>query len=166
MTYRHSEIVWFHEHPVQLDLPNDGKRMLQPYAYWWRHKGIEHSWVIPVGFEHNGASIPRLVRSAIDPAPFARAAPFHDRGYHFNGWLPEDEHMMRDPDTGDWYDAHRGLDGTLRRPWTRSDLDRLFFRMLREDPMGPPSWQRRVAYWAVRIGGLRAWHNANGVTHV
>ena len=101
--------------------------------------------VVPEGFPHDFASVPRLLWTLIAPLDLGIASIFHD-----------------------WLYRHAGRVGTLRwtgeredpwtpveTPWTRRDADRLFARMMREQ--GVVRWRRRAAYLAVRWFAGSAW---------
>ena len=156
------DVVWFPGHPEQLHLCQERYRLIRPYGYEWRTSGERHRWILPVGWEHDGASVPDLARPFVPRRTLERAAPHHDRAYHCQGMLPVGEHVRWDRTRREWRDALTGAFAADRTPWSRRDADRLFARMAREDPLGPSIWQRRMAYRAVRVAGVWAWHRRKG----
>ena len=88
------------------------------------------SFVIPRGFESDGASVPRFFWRVVCPPldhRAVRAGVAHDYIYRTQ---PED--------------------------WTRREADLMFLAFLIED--GLPPFRAKLAYWGVRIGGGRAWN--------
>lgn len=89
-------------------------------------------FVIPVGFESDGASVPRvlwrLIFPPIDPVALP-AAVVHD-------------YIYREQPEG----------------WTRDRADTLFLRLLIAD--GVARWRAWLAWLGVRIGGWAAWESA------
>ena len=88
-----------------------------------------HVFVVPAGFEFDGASIPRffrrLIGSPLDPE-IARAGRDHDFIYR-----------------------------TQLQGWTRKDADLMFLCWLIEDGLEP--WRAQLAYRGVRLFGWIAW---------
>lgn len=116
-------------------------------VYTWRHAEpgapeAVYRLVVPEGFRHDFASVPRLLWALVAPLDLGLASLFHD-----------------------WLYRHRGRVETLRwtapgweavgEPWTREDADRLFGRLMREQ--GVARWRRRAAYLAVRAFAGGAW---------
>lgn len=100
---------------------------------------------IPVGYEFDGASVPRAFYNVLarftDSLP---AAMVHDYRY----------------------DPTPGADGLKRRELTRAEADREFYNNLRSAGVG---WRRaQLAYRAVRLFGWRPWNagTKKGVVNV
>ena len=127
--------------PRQTLLPDLRRfRLADEATYTWRHApeggaaGV-YRLVVPAGFDHDFASVPRPLWVLVAPVDLGIASIFHD-----------------------WLYARGGLVETLRwaggtwepaaTPWTREDADRLFGRLMREQ--GVVRWRRRAAYLAVR----------------
>ena len=119
--------------PIKLEIHHtdargDFARTLYPTKFVFRG----HVFVVPRGFEYDGASVPRIFRPAVcsplDPEA-ARAGLAHD-------WIYR----------------------TRPAGWTRAEADLMFLCFLLED--GLPPCRALKAYLGVRIGGRRAW-NAN-----
>lgn len=141
--------VCFPDYPHQLDLGRRRKRLLSPYRYEWTEHGVHYRLTAPKGFEHDGASVPRIVWSLLPPHSLDRSAVFHDLAYQRGGEFRPGEYQMWMPG-GDWKDVDL--------PWSRARADKFFRRLLGEDPKGPEEHSRAGAYWAVRIGGaFGAW---------
>ena len=133
--------------PRQILLPDLRRfRLADEVAYTWRHveastEGV-YRLVVPEGFEHDFASVPRPLWALVAPIDLGIASIFHD-----------------------WLYVRAGRVGTLRwagagwepvaTPWTREDADRLFGRLMREQ--GVARWRRRAAYLAVRVVAGRFW---------
>jgi len=104
-------------------------RLLEPVFY---HVGAEDSDVVvmvPVGFETDFASVPRLARGLIPSlGPWARPAIIHDYLYYSGG---------------DW------------GRFTRLECDRIFLEAM--EVVKVPAWQRTIMFRAVRIGGGGGW---------
>jgi hypothetical protein len=86
-------------------------------------------FVVPAGFESDGASVPRFLWNLISPqiAPETlRAAVAHD-------------FLYREQVPG----------------WTRKDADEMFYDLIRED--GLSWWRSKLAYTGVRLFGAGAW---------
>ena len=86
-------------------------------------------FIVPAGFECDGASVPRFLWSSVSPAidpRTIRAAVVHDYLYRN---APEN--------------------------WTRKDADELFYDFIRED--GLSWWASQKAYWGVRMFGGSSW---------
>lgn len=90
----------------------------------------ERTFVIPAGFESDGASVPRFFWRIIFP--------------------PLDHRAIRAGVAHDWIYRNQPPG------WTRKDADRMFRQFLIED--GLPKFRARLAYWGVRLGGWRAWN--------
>ena len=87
------------------------------------------SFVIPRGFESDGASVPRFFWRLVCP--------------------PLDHHAVRAGVAHDYIYREQPPD------WTRKEADKMFLCFLIED--GLPPLQARLAYWGVRLGGWIAW---------
>ena len=91
----------------------------------------EKSFLIPRGFESDGASIPRCFWRFIAP--------------------PLDEKFVRAGISHDFiYRTHP--DG-----WTKKEADWMFYLFLLED--GVKFWRATLAYWAVALFGGKAWES-------
>ena len=88
------------------------------------------SFVIPRGFESDGASVPRFFWRLVCP--------------------PLDHRAVRAGVAHDW------IYRTQPEDWTRKEADKMFLCFLIED--GLPPFRARLAYWGVRLGGWRAWN--------
>ena len=88
------------------------------------------AFVIPRGFESDGASVPRFFWRLVCP--------------------PVDPHAVRAGVAHDWiYRAQPA-------GWTRKEADKMFLCFLIEDGLSP--FRARLAYWGVRLGGWAAWN--------
>lgn len=96
-------------------------------AVKWR----DRMFVIPAGFECDGASVPRFLWSSVSP--------------------------QIDPCTLRGAVAHDYLYREKVPGWTREEADRLFYDFIRED--GLPAVRSILAYWGVRLFGKGAWHS-------
>lgn len=84
---------------------------------------------VPVGFESDGASVPRFFWRVVFP--------------------PGDEHALRAAFFHDWiYRTHPA-------GWSRAAADNLFYSLLVAD--GVPKTRAKLAYWGVRLFGSRCW---------
>lgn len=135
--------------PRQILLPDLRRFLLaEPVTYTWRHaepdgpEGI-YRLVVLEGFEHDFASVPRLLWALIAPLDLGIASIFHDWIYQHAGRV-ETLHWTG----GDSWEP-------VGEPWTRRDADRLFARLMREQ--GVVSWRRRAAYLAVRVFAGSFW---------
>jgi len=98
-------------------------------VYTLREPLYYREMVVPVGFESDGASVPRFCWRLVFPPgdPLAlRAAFLHDFIYR-----------------------------THPAGWTRAQADALFRDVLIAD--GVPKWRAYLAWSGVRIGGAKAW---------
>ena len=126
--------------PRQTLLPDLRRfRLADEATYTWRHApeggaaGV-YRLVVPEGFDHDFASVPRPLWSIIAPVDLGIASIFHD-------WLYVNAGRV---ETLRWTGAWT----PVATPWTREDADRLFARLMREQ--GVARWRRRAAYLAVR----------------
>lgn len=103
----------------------DFARTLFPHKFKFRG----HVFVIPRGFDFDGASIPRMFRSSV-------ASPL-------------------DPETARAGCAHDFIYRAQPEGWTRADADLMFLCFLLED--GLPINRALKAYFAVRLFGWLAW---------
>ena len=87
------------------------------------------SFLIPKGFESDGASVPRFFWRLVCP--------------------PVDPHAVRAGVAHDYIYRVQPAD------WTRADADRMFVCFLIED--GLPPFRAKLAYWGVRLFGGRIW---------
>ena len=129
-------------------------RLVEPLIY----EGARDSWEVPVGFETDFASIPRVARAIYAPdGPWAPAAVIHDFLY------------VEAPDV---HRTWRKFDGEpttiadsagipLFRPITRGESDRVFYRAMGDLAEMPgvsiSRFSRRVIYRAVALFGGWAW---------
>jgi len=106
-----------------------------PNGYWVVEASLlyvdSHYGLITVekGFETDLASIPKFIRSIVDPsAPYIKEpAVVHD-------WI------------------YRGY---TAKTFNRKDADRLFYRGMRSNGI---SWiKAKIMYWAVRLFGVSSW---------
>lgn len=93
------------------------------------------SFVIPAGFESDGASVPRFFWRIVCP--------------------PTDPQAVRAGVAHDW------IYRTQPEGWTREEADKMFYDLLVED--GMLRCRARLAYLGVRIGGWRAWNENRAV---
>jgi hypothetical protein len=100
--------------------------------------------VVPAGFRHDFASVPRPLWVLISPLDLGNASIFHDWLYRHRGGVAT---LRRAPGETAW--------SPVTTPWTRRDTDRLWARIMREQ--GVAKWRRRAAYRAVRLCGRSAW---------
>ena len=142
-------VVWFADHPYQIHQRGDGAQLLAPYGHAWIDDGVAYRWILPVGFVHDGGSVPDLARPIVPKRTLDRVAPHHDRGYRMLGVLPENECQRWCPLREEWVDHPV--------PWSRKALDSFMGVMMREDPDGPGRFQRRWVWRAIRVGGWWAW---------
>lgn len=87
------------------------------------------SFVIPAGFESDGASVPRFFWRIVCP--------------------PTDPQAVRAGVAHDW------IYRTQPKGWTRAEADKMFYDLLVED--GMYRCRARLAYLGVRLGGGFAW---------
>ena len=114
--------------PIEVERHSEDKKgniftLLSPLHYG----GID----VPVGFDSDGASVPRALWGAVFPAEDNRAmfgAIFHDFCYR------------KHPAT-----------------WDKSSADNAFHYLLIEG--GVPSFRANLAYWGVRLFGKKAWRD-------
>lgn len=145
-------------------------RLLGEAVYVWRHPApVERAgrsrprWtgpgepasiyrlVVPEGFEHDFASVPRPVWALIAPLDLGLASIFHDWLYRNGGRVTTEEWTGPTPTDPEG--------GWIRRdtPWRRDQTDALFARIMREQ--GVVKWRRRVAYAAVQAFGEAHWRS-------
>jgi hypothetical protein len=98
-------------------------RLTAPFSYLSSRGPL----TVPAGFETDGASVPRMFWSILDPfGPYFKAAVIHD-------WL---------------YSPHN-------RRFTRAQSDELFLEAMRNN--GLDWMRRELIYRAVRLGGWRSY---------
>lgn len=109
-------------------------RLHEAWSVEWRGTRIE----VPEGFEHDGASVPRLTwtLSGLTPDGLLRAAAL----------------------AHDWLYRHGGAPPGLERALSRSEADAMFYDLMVE--AGVPRWRAYVAWSAVRSGGWWSWRRA------
>lgn len=88
-------------------------------------------FIVPAGFESDGASVPRFFWRVVFP--------------------PTDTRALRAAVIHDWLYRHQP------KGWTRAQADALFRRLLIED--GVPSWRAWLAWAGVRAFGWIAWQS-------
>lgn len=126
-------------------------RLLEDADYMWWHpldRPLERALyrlIVPEGFVHDFASVPRVLWALISPFDLGLASIFHDWLYRRGGQV---ETLRWDFEVGAWE--------AVTTPWTRVQSDELFARTMREQ--GVVKWRRRAAYGAVRGWGGPHWH--------
>lgn len=105
-------------------------RLLEPFTYHSSKFGSIH---IPAGFEWDGASVPRILWSYLDP---------------------EDPCVLRASLVHDWLYSIAGR-FALRAPLTRENSDEVFREVMILDDARPR--QAAVAFWVVRAFGGSHW---------
>lgn len=122
-------------------------------TYTWRLQRRESSdvfrLVVGDGFEHDFASVPRLLWAFISPLDLGVGSVFHDWLYRNGGMV---ETLRWNPTQGMWTPI-----GTR---WTRKDADRLFARIMREQHVS--GLRRKLAFKAVHWFGKGAWKETAG----
>jgi hypothetical protein len=118
--------------------------LLDDAVYAWCHLARSYCLVVPEGFHHDFASVPRLLWGLIAPIDLGMASIFHDWLYRNGGEVTT---LLWEGDPACWT-PHSDR-------WTREQADRLFARIMREQ--GVAKWRRRCAYLAVRFWGRRFW---------
>lgn len=112
--------------PIDLSVHKEDSR---GNVYTLRQELRYHDLIVPVGYESDGASVPRFFWRYVFPPgePRAlRAAFLHDYVYR--------EHPQG---------------------WTRKKADRMFLEVMLAD--GMDSCRAKKAYWGVRLFGYRSW---------
>lgn len=125
--------------------------LIDDFSYEWFKEGKRYQLNEFAGFEFDLASVPWLARAitGFTPSSFKWTPPFwHDAGYEYKGRFPPGHFRIWDEDLQGWVN--------LDQEWKRSQVDKLFCRLMREDGVG--RWKRRMAYRAVRLGGWVAWY--------
>ena len=119
-----------------------GWKLKQDYFYHWEFDGSWYRFMIPAGFQFDGASVPRFLRWVAGGGRFGVLAPLvHD-------WL---HHCKGKASVRKYYTWVRRWDYyPLQKPFTREQADKLFFRIMREKGI-KPRWLRRWAYKLVRL---------------
>jgi hypothetical protein len=120
-------------------------KLIADYIYEWTKDSVQYKLIVPVDFETDLASIPRLLWSFISPFDLGAAVVPHDWLYYHRGNLPPNSHFKLI--NGRWADV--GL------RWTRKAADRLMGRIMREARVC--RWRRRSAFCAVWFLGWLAW---------
>ena len=95
-----------------------------------KYKG--KTFIVPVGFECDGASVPSFLWDSVSPQihpATLRAAIAHD--FLYRSAVPG---------------------------WTRKEADELFYQLCRED--GLSWWKSQKAYWGIRLFGGNSWKGA------
>jgi hypothetical protein len=124
-------------------------RLNEQWSFEWTAAGHPRQRLeIPPGFEFNGASVSHFLEWYLPREWILSEALPHDYGYRYRGKLPMGSHWYLDAESGLWLAANHA--------WTRRELDQLFGRMLRLNPLVRAD-QRRAAYRVVRAFGWWAW---------
>ena len=97
-------------------------RLIEKYLYHWTKDNICYKLRVPVGFETDLASIPRLLWFLISPFDLGVATVPYDWLYHHRGNLLRNSHFKLV--SGEWADV--GV------RWMRRSADRPFGRIMRE----------------------------------
>lgn len=118
---------------------------------WWVEWRGRRFW-LPVGFQSDGASVPRWAwsLSGLRPDGLIRAAALvHDALYRYGGDLPES--WMT------WELRAREIDISrpLPKPLKRKQADTVFYDLMRRAGIG--RYRAWVAYRAVRMAGWASW---------
>jgi len=95
------------------------------------------SFIIPMGFRCDGASIRRILWTLVGITPtglISAGAVAHDWLYRQGGNMPE---LFKE------------------EKWTRQGADDLLFQLMKR--AGMRWWRTYMVYWAVRIGGKGSW---------
>lgn len=127
--------------------------LIEDAVYTWRHPRMDpvrasiFRLVVPAAFEHDFASVPRVLWTFISPLDLGLASIYHDRLYQEGGRVTT---LEWDPESHAWTDR--------LEPWSRADADALFARIMREQ--GVSKLKRRLAYLGVRIAGWAYWRTA------
>jgi len=140
-----AEYVWRHRAPVRgtgTSRPRRRRTGAPPSIY---------RLVVPVGFEHDFASVPRPLWALVAPIDLGLASIFHDWLYREGGRVATEE--WTGPTPADPEGAWIRLD----TPWRRDQADALFARIMREQ--GVVKWRRRVAYASVQTFGEAHWRS-------
>lgn len=135
--------AWPHEKRV-------GRRLwiLQaPYRYTYDLGDWMWRITMPAGFVYDGASIPRIVWSAVQPDKLHKASGPHDLAYRRGGKMEPREWEYHDGQV--WRPVDREM--------TRKESDHILRIQAREDPEGPSAAMVQIAHAAIRIGGRGAW---------
>lgn len=135
-----------------LSTGREGFRLVAPWSYTWHHGAVTRRLCIEAGFEHDGASVPRLLWTCLGLTPaglVSAAALAHDWLYRHSGRFQPRSLWERPEGSEGWIDVSDFL------LCTRKEADRLFARIMRE--AGVPRVRRRLAYLGVRMGGWWLW---------
>lgn len=136
--------------PVTLQTGRQEWQLYRQFKYRWLHNDVLHRMKIPAGFEYDGASVPRICWPLISPWSLRAGALVHDWIYRHGGDIPNWSHQRQtvENETVVWKN--------VTESWTRHDADRIMCRIARERDV--PMWQRRTAFWAVRLCGGWSWN--------
>lgn len=99
--------------------------LMEDLQIFWQNRKI----TVPIGFESDGASVPRAFWRLVFPKI--------------------DEKAIRGAIAHDW------LYRTHPEGWTKAEADRMFYDLMLED--GTPKWRAFLAYKGVEYFGGRAW---------
>jgi len=119
--------------------------------------GLVYGLVIPPGFEHDFASVPRLLWALVAPTDLGLASIFHDRLYRAGGQVTTWAWTDAPPSDASGAPDPRGTWEARLTPWRRDQTDALFARIMREQ--GVVRWRRRAAYHAVQVFGEPHWRS-------
>lgn len=125
---------------LAIESASDGWRTAKPIQVRFGYRGQSARLTVAAGSTTDFASVPAVFRSLISKVgSHARAAIVHDGLYRGLG----NRRVSSDSKFIGWM--------------TRLETDRLFRAMMLQD--GTPPWRATVMYWAVRVGGKKAWVN-------
>lgn len=121
------------------------------YYFHWEFESRWYRFLIPAGFEFDGASVPWFLRWIAGRGRFGLLAPLvHD-------WL----HAQKGSVAVDWDAEGTWVRHYFASDFTRQEADKMFFLIMRYDGV-EPRWLRRCAYKAVRLWSIikrDAWEN-------
>jgi len=139
------------EQPVSVGTgpPEYDRKLVEPWAYSWVYKGTLHHIEIPASTEQHDVvydpSIPYMAQFILPDDPFEAASLPHDVLYKLQG---KTEGVV-------WVWSENLRRWLPRRHVSREFADDLFDHLLREQEV--TAWRRRLAMWAIRVGGWAAW---------
>lgn len=121
-------MINFPDQPDIRPISDGSYRLMDNYRY----QDEKISVTVPMNFEHDGASVPRLAWAFMPPDGLHRAAAL----------------------IHDWLYVCKGRQD--HRTFTRAEADWIFYQILRKS--GVNIFQARTAYYAVRAGGWTYWN--------
>lgn len=146
------------EQPVSVGTgpPEYDRKLVEPWAYSWVYKGrLYHIEIPPSTDQHEvvyDPTIPYMAQSILPDDPFEAASLPHDVLYKLQGRTTDI--LWR------WSESLRRW-VSVRRVGRRFSDD-LFDHLLRKQNVS--TWRRRLAIWAVRMGGWAAWIEEDNFT--